>query len=161
MTVKQLRRILAKLPDDTSVCRTSGEDGCELLGEARYCPQFGILYLEPYWMRSRTSNINMDQSARSKGSPKLDKFTLHQIHKYAEEGKRIVDAKQDGKMHHIKIIASMWDEFLFGGRLKHHEWLSLVVDDTREGGGKLGVGSQCVICEFDWESIQIQKGEEE
>ena len=160
MTAKELRKILAKLPDDTIVCKTDGENGCMNLDTARYCPQYSILYLEPYWSRSRTSNIDLTLPRRTGNSrrlPKLDKCTLYLIHKAAEEGKRIIDAKHDGKIHHVQIIISMWDEYIFGITKKHHEWLSLVVDDRREGGGKLGVGTQCVVCEFDWESLTLAK----
>jgi len=156
MTVKQLRKILAKLPDDTLVCKTDGEQGCSNLDTVRYCPQFDILYLEPYWSRSATSNIDMNCSIRR---PRLDKPTLTQIRNYAEEGKRIVDEKHDGKPHQIRIILSIWDEYLFGSKIKHFEWLSLLVDDVREGGDKLGVGLQCVVCEFEWESLLMQKKE--
>ncbi|MBO7685715.1 MAG: hypothetical protein J6V72_04990 [Kiritimatiellae bacterium] len=159
MTAKQLRKILAKLPDDTIVCKTDGENGCANLDTVRYCPQFNILYLEPYWSRSATSNIDMNYSiSRPSSRPRLDKFTLAQIRNYAEKGKRIVDEKHDGKTHQIRIILSIWDEYLFGSKLRHSEWLSLVVDDTREWGGKLGVGRQCVVCEFEWESLPMQEG---
>ena len=155
MTVKHLRKILAKLPDDTLICKTDGENGCSNLDAVRYCPQFNILYIEPYWSRSATSNIDMNYSV---GRPRLDKFTLSQIRNYAEKGKRIVDEKHDGKPHHIRIILSIWDEYLFGSKLRHSEWLSLLVDDVREAGGKLGVGRQCVVCEFKWESLPMQEG---
>ena len=160
MTVKELRKILAKLPDDTLVCKTDGEDGCMNLDTARYCPQYDILYLEPYWIRSRTSNIDMNLPCRTGNSrrlPKLDKLTLHLIRRYAKQGKQVVDAKHDGKTHHVQIIISMCDEYILGITKKHYEWVSLVVDDTREAGGKLGVGTQCVVCEFDWESLPEQK----
>ena len=155
MTVKQLRKILAKLPDDTLVCKTDGEHGCSNLDTVRYCPQFNILYIEPYWSRSATSNIDMNYSV---GRPRLAKFALAQIRDYAEKGKRIVDEKHDGKPHQIRIILSIWDEYLFGSKLWHSEWLSLLVDDVREAGGKLGVGRQCVVCEFEWESLPMQEG---
>lgn len=159
MTTKELRKILAKLPDDTLVCKTDGENGCMNLDTVRYCPQYNILYLEPFWSRSLTSNIDMNPPRRmgnARRLPKLDKYVLYSIHKYACEGKRIVDAKHDGKMHHVQIIISMWDEYFFCTK-KHHEWVSMIVDDTREAGGKLGVGTQCVVCEFDWESFHEQK----
>ena len=157
MTVKHLRRILAKIPDDTLICKTDGESGCENLDTVRYCPQFNILYLEPFWIRSATSNIDMNPSSSSRDRPKLDKFTLAQIRNYAEKGKRIVDDKHDGKMHQIRIILSIWDGYLFESKLRHSQWLSLIVDDTWECGGKLGVGRLCVVCEFEWESLPMQE----
>lgn len=158
MTAKQLRKILAKLPDDTLVCKTDGEHGCSNLDTVRYCPQFDILYLEPYWSRSATSNIDMNPLSSSRDRLKLDKFTLAQIRNYAEKGKRIVDEKHDGKTHRVRIILSTWDEYLFGKKLRRDQWLSLIVDDVREAGGKLGVGRQCVVCEFEWKSLPIQEG---
>ena len=153
MTVKALKKILSKLPDDVCICRTVGENGCENLDSAQYCPQYNILYLEPMWLRGdRTSHINMVQSARQNGV-KYDKFMLKRIRDYAEDGKKIVDEKHDGKVHRIQVIFSKRDEYLFGTKLRSHGWLSLVVDNIREGGGKLGVGVQTVVCDFEWESM--------
>jgi len=156
VTVKQLRKILAKLPDDTLVCKTDGEQGCSNLDTVRYCPQFSILYIEPYWTRENTSNIDMNHSSRS--DLKLDRFWLNCIYGFAKKGKRIVDEKHDGKTHRVRIILSTWDEYLFGKKLRRDQWLSLLVDDVREAGGKLGVGRQCVVCEFEWESLPMQEG---
>lgn len=156
MTAKQLRKILAKLPDDTYICKTDGEHGCSNLDTVRYCPQFNILYIEPCWTRENTSNIDMNHSSRS--DLKLDRFWLNCIHNFAQKGKRIVDEKHDGKTHRVRIILSTWDEYLFGKKLRRDQWLSLLVDDVREGGGKLGVGRQCVVCEFEWESLPMQEG---
>lgn len=39
--------------------------------------------------------------------------------------------------------------------MSHHErWLSLVVDDTREAGVKLGFGNQLYLAEFRWPPIE-------
>ena len=154
MTVKDLRKILSRLPDDTYVCQTSGENGCINLESAKYCPQYSILYLEQMWLRGdRTSHIDMVRSARQSGV-KYDKFMLKRIRDYAEEGKKIVDEKHDGKKHRVQVILSKWDEYLFGTKMQSRGWLSLVVDDRREDGGKLGVGVQTVVCDFEWESFK-------
>ena len=52
-----------------------------------------------------------------------------------------------------QIILSQWDDYILGITKQRHEWLSLVVDDTRERGGKLGVGKQTVLLSFEWESL--------
>ena len=68
----------------------------------------------------------------------------HRVHK---KGEKIIVSLNDNKVHTIKIIFSRWDEYLFGRKLRRHEWMTLVVDDMREDGGKLGVGEQWTVCE--------------
>jgi len=59
MYAKDLIEILKKLPEDTIICKTSGEDGCAGLNSAKYFPQYNILYLEPYWGRNSKGYIDM------------------------------------------------------------------------------------------------------
>ena len=152
MTAKELKKILNKIPDDTIICRPIGEEGCDDLDTVRYCPQYNILYISTHWDREeRNKSLKMNPH-----EPRLDKFMLRQIRDFARTGKKIVDEKHDGKMHTIQIILSQWDEYILGIIKKHHEWLSLVVDDTRERGGKLGVGKQTVLLSFEWESLVVE-----
>lgn len=152
MTAKELKKILNKIPDDTIICSPIGEEGCVNLDTVRYCPQYNIMYLCEYWNREDNGkSLNMNPQI-----PRVDKFLLHQIRDFAETGKKIVDEKHDGKMHTIQIIHSQWDEYILGITTRHHEWLSLVVDDTRERGGKLGVGKQTVLLSFEWESLVFE-----
>ena len=45
MYADDLIEILRKLPPDTIICKTSGEEGSEGLNSAKYFPQYNILFL--------------------------------------------------------------------------------------------------------------------
>ena len=61
------------------------------------------------------------------------------------DGINLATAKADGKNHLVEVRLSDWDEYLFGHKIRKHQWLSGIVDDTREFGGKLGLGKQTVL----------------
>lgn len=52
------------------------------------------------------------------------------------KGVEIATNKADGAVHHVEVTCSQWER---------SKWLSLIVDDMREDGGKLGVGSQSSV----------------
>lgn len=153
MYAKDLIEILQKLPEDTIICRTSGEEGCEDLNSAKYFPQYNILYLEPFWARKARGFIDMANggavfSGGYAGSPhcSFSKDELRTIRDLAREGKKIVDAKKDGKMHRIQVVwtfavcEDMCNDF------------ALKVDGEYKGGER-GEGVKSVICDFEWESL--------
>ena len=78
------------------------------------------------------------------------------LEKYLAHGKQIAEEKhaKDGKSHVVSVIFSEWKDYFFGHKIHHERWLSLVVDDTREAGGKLGVGNQLYLAEFRWPPIE-------
>ena len=65
------------------------------------------------------------------------------------KGIGIAQGKNDGKSHRVKVIFSE-----YSGEFKMRA-LSLVVDDRREYGEKLGVGTQTVL--FDMEIFAPSK----
>lgn len=89
-------------------------------------------------------------------SAKLRKDEKVRLEKYIAQGKQIAEDKyaKDGKSHVVSVIFSEWKDYFFGHKIHHERWLSLVVDDTREAGGKLGVGNQLFLAEFRWPPIE-------
>ena len=89
-------------------------------------------------------------------SAKLRKDEKVRLEKYIAQGKQIAEEKheKDGKSHVVSVIFSEWKDYFFGHKIHHERWLSLVVDDTREAGGKLGVGNQLFLAEFRWPPIE-------
>ena len=87
---------------------------------------------------------------------KLRKDEKVRLEKYIAQGKQIAEEKhaKDGKSHVVSVIFSEWKDYFFGHKIHHERWLSLVVDDTREAGGKLGVGNQLYLAEFRWPPIE-------
>ena len=150
MFAKDLIEILKKLPEDTIICKTSGEDGSEGLESAKYFPQFNILYLEPYWGRKSKGYIDMangdavffGENARCP----YTKAELRTIRDLAREGKIIVDGKADGKMHRIQVVQTfavcedMCNDFA-------------IKVDGEYAGGQRGEGEKAVVCDFEWESL--------
>lgn len=146
-----LIEILRKLPPDTIICKTSGEDGCEGLESAKYFPQFNILYLEPYWARESRGFIDMADGdsvffGKESRCP-YSKEELLQIRDLAKKGKEIVDAKKDGRMHSIQVIFTKREDFQTPGKC-----FSLVVDGEWLGGC-IAPMDGTVVCDFEWESI--------
>ncbi len=149
MDAKSLIAILEKLPEDTNVCKTSGEDGCEGLESAKYFPQYNILYLEPYWGRKSKGYIDMGnrdcillgQESRCPYS----KEELREVRDLAKKGKEIVDAKNDGRMHRIKVMKT-------DGVLMDCNHFALNVDGQWICGHK-GKGEPVAVCDFEWESL--------
>ena len=151
MNAKDLIEILSKLPEDTIICKTSGESGCEGLNSAKYFPQYNILYLEPYWARESRGFIDMaDGDAVFFGQESrcpYSKEELKTIRDLAREGKRIVDGKADYRNHRIQVVQTfavcedMCNDF------------ALKVDGEYAGGQR-GEGVKAVVCDFEWESIK-------
>ena len=67
--------------------------------------------------------------------------------KWISEGKSIAERKhkEDGKQHRVMLIESHWNGY---------NWPSLVVDDRREMGGKLGLGKQYHLADFMWPEVE-------
>lgn len=156
MYAKDLIEILQKLPEDTIICRTSGEEGCEDLNSAKYFPQYNILYLEPFWVRKSRGFIDMaDGDAMffgdHAGSPhcSFSEDNLRTIRDLAREGKKFVNELEDGKMHRIQVVwtfavcEDMCNDFA-------------VKVDGKYIGGQRGEGVKSVICDFEWESLIIE-----
>lgn len=151
MYAKDLIDILKKLPEDTIICKTTGEEGSSVLNSAKYFPQYDLLFLEPWWKRERRDYIDMangdcmffGQESRCPYS----KEELKTIRDLAREGKRIVDGKADEKMHRIQVVQTfavcedMCNDF------------ALKVDGEYAGGQK-GEGVKAVVCDFEWESLK-------
>lgn len=148
MYAEDLIEILKKLPPGTIVCKTSGEDGCEELGSAKYVPQNDILYLDPYWMRQSKGYIDMGRGYKVPGRFKGEDFSneeLQQIRDLAERGKEIVDAKKDGKMHRIQVE----------GFEKPHRDFTLWVDEKYiEGAECSPARARCFYVDFEWKSLK-------
>ena len=153
MYAKDLIEILLKLPEDTIICRTSGEDGCEDLNSAKYFPQYNILYLDPFWARKSRGFIDMADGdlvffGGRAGSPHcpFSKDELRTIRDLARDGKEFVDKLKDGKMHRIQVVwtfavcEDMCNDFA-------------VKVDKEYIGGRRGEGVKSVICDFLWESL--------
>lgn len=151
MYAKDLIEILKKLPEDTIICKTSGESGCDGLESAKYFPQFNILYLEPYWGRKSKGYIDMGNEdsvffGQESRCP-YSKDELWEIRDLAKKGKEIVDAKKDGRMHSIQVIFTKREDFQTPGKC-----FSLVVDGEWLGGC-IAPMDGTVVCDFEWESI--------
>lgn len=152
MYAEDLIKILQKLPPDTIICKTSGEDGCEGLESAKYFPQFNILYLEPYWGRTTKGFIDMGDGdemfyGQVSNCP-FSKEELREIRDLAKKGKKIVDAKKDGRMHSIQVIFTKREDFQTTGKC-----FSLVVDGEWLGGC-IAPMDGTVVCDFKWESLK-------
>ena len=160
MVAKDLIEILRKLPEDTWICRTIGEAGFEELDSAKYCPQYDILYLEPYWTRKSRGFIDMTNEdsmylGERDGSPfcPFSKDELRTIRDLARDGKEFVDKLEDGKIHRIQVVQTfavcedMCNDF------------ALKVD-KKYVGGRRGEGTKQVICDFEWESLIPEVNEE-
>ena len=152
MYADDLIEILRKLPPDTIICKTSGEDGCDGLESAKYFPQFNILYLEPYWGRKSKGYIDMGNKDSmffgQESCCPYSKEELWEIRNLAKEGKAIVDAKKDGKMHSIQVIFTKREDFQTTGKC-----FSLVVDGEWLGGC-IAPMDGTVVCDFEWESLK-------
>ena len=87
------------------------------------------------------------------------RFLDREAKRMEEEGRRLAMQKhqQDGKPHRVRVIESHWQEWLLGAMTRNCKWLSLCVDDVREDGGKLGVGTQKVRADF-WVPEQTVTG---
>lgn len=152
MFAKDLIEILKKLPEDTNICKTSGEDGCEGLNSAKYFPQYNILFLEPWWSRNRRGYIDMANGDAvffgENAQCPYSKEELWEIRNLAKEGKAIVDAKKDGRMHSIQVIFTKREDFQTPGKC-----FSLVVDGEWLGGC-IAPMDGTVVCDFEWESLK-------
>jgi hypothetical protein len=149
MYADDLIEILRKLPPDTIICKTSGEDRCDGLESAKYFPQFNILYLEPYWGRKSKGYIDMaDGDGMFFGQESrcpYSKVELATIRDLARDGKRIVDGKADGKMHRIQVVQT----FAVSEDMCNDFALKV---DGEYAGGQRGEGVKAVVCDFEWES---------
>ena len=149
MDAKSLIAILEKLPEDTNVCKTSGEDGCEGLESAKYFPQYNILYLDPYWERISKGYIDMGRGYKLPEILKGQDFSkeeLREIRDLAKKGKEIVDAKKDGKMHRIQVE----------GFEKPHRDFTLWVDEKYiEGAECSPARARCFYVDFEWEALKV------
>ena len=148
MYADDLIEILRKLPPDTNICKTSGEDGCEGLNSAKYFPQYNILYLEPYWGRKSKGYIDMGYRDSvffgQESCCPYSKEELWEIRNLAKKGKEIVDAKKDGKMHRIQVE----------GFEKPHRDFTLWVDEKYIEGAKCSPArARCFYVDFEWESL--------
>ena len=153
MQAKDLIEILKKLPEDTIICKTMGEEGCSDLNSAKYFPQYNILYLEPYWVRKSRGFIDMADGDAvffgDAGSPHcpFSKEELTTIRDLARKGKRIVDGMQDGKMHRIQVE----------GFEKPHRDFTLWVDEKYIEGAKCSPArARCFYVDFEWESLSTK-----
>lgn len=161
MYAEDLIKILQKLPEDTIICKTSGEDGCAGLESVKYFPQFNILYLEPYWGRTTKGFIDMaDGDSMFYGQETncpYSKEELQQIRDLALVGKKIVDAKKDGKMHRIQVVSHI-REILnpFGKVVRKRDFSTLV--DGEWVSGMNPENEKVVICDFEWESLKDTTG---
>ena len=152
MYADDLIEILRKLPPDTNICKTSGEDGCEGLNSAKYFPQYNILYLEPYWGRKSKGYIDMGYRDSvffgQESCCPYSKEELWEIRNLAKKGKEIVDAKKDGRMHSIQVIFTKREDSQTTGKC-----FSLVVDGEWLGGCTAPMDGT-VVCDFEWESLK-------
>lgn len=149
MTVRELKEILDVLPDSTSVCKTSGEDGCQSLDCVRYCPEYSILYLEPYYTDrfQKRDNLKLDDFSRlSKSDFRRNKETMNRIWRLAHDAKLIVDAKNDGKMHNIKVFVDRENPI----------WAQCACIDDKEWFGADCHNRLQTIIEFEWESLGLR-----
>lgn len=54
------------------------------------------------------------------------------------DGIKIAQKKADGKPHTVRVYLTIWQKY---------SWHTLVVDDRREAGNKLGVGTAHIVHE--------------
>ena len=152
MYARDLIKILQQLPEDTNVCKSSGERGCAGLESAKYFPQFNILYLEPFWARQTKGYIDMANGDSvffgSDSRCPYSKEELQRIRDLARKGKKIVDAKKDGKMHRIQVLKT----FSAFGNCND---IALKVDGEFRAGLN-GATVESVVCDFEWESLITQ-----
>lgn len=141
MKAKELRKYLAKVPDDADVCIGPGDNTIPMYDVKNN----NVFTFGEDW---HLDGAHVDLCQSKKECPFLDKFYLEKAHRLVTQGKKIVHEKRDGKKHTICVVFSRWDEYLFAAKLKRHEWLTLCVDDVREEGMKLEVGRQWKVCEF-------------
>lgn len=141
MTAKELRKCLAKVPDDADICIGPGDNTIPMYDVKNN----NVFTFGGDWHLNGTY-VDIRKSKRD--CPYLDKFYLEMAHRLVVHGKKIVSKKGDGKKHTICVVFSRWDEYLFAAKLRRHEWLTLCVDNVREEGMKLGVGRQWKVCEF-------------
>ena len=152
LTVKELRRAIRDLPEDAIVflCTEKTKFGVTF-DEIRFSLKENNLYLGAHAFQECSSALDM---LNIRNQRMLDKHGFKDARDMVRDAKRLVESKQDGKKHRIQIILSEWAEYLCGQLLHRNRWLSAVVDDMREFGGKLGVGSQTKLCDFEMESPQ-------
>lgn len=156
MFAKDLIEILKKLPEDTIICKTLGEDCCADLNSAKYFPQYNILYLTQFWDRRSRGFIDMADGdavffGGHEGSPHcpFSKEELTTIRDLARKGKIMVNEKADGKMHRIQVVwtFAVCEDMCNGFALKV---------DGEYAGGQRGEGIKQVICDFEWESLSAE-----
>ena len=151
MYANDLIEILRKLPPETIICKTSGEEGCADLNSVKYLPQFNVLYLDPFWERRTNGYIDMaDGDSMFFGGESrcpYSKEELLEIRDLANKGKEIVYAKKDGRMHSIQVIFTKREDFQTSGKC-----FSLVVDGEWLGGC-IAPMDGTVVCDFKWESL--------
>ena len=148
MFAKDLIEILSKLPEDTIICKTSGEEGCAGLNSAKYFPQYNILFLEPWWTRNSRGYIDMANGDAvffgENAKCPYSKEELRELRDLARKGKKYVDNLKDGKMHRIQVE----------GFAKPHRDFTLWVDEKYiEGAECSPARSRCFYVDFEWESI--------
>ena len=152
LTVKELRRAIRDLPEDAIVflCADNADLG-KTFDTVRYSPRENDLYLGENPDFSRSEGLDMHDTRIQR---LFDKWRFRELRDMLRKAKSLVESKQDGKKHRIQVILSEWREYFYGTLLHKAKWLSCVVDDMREFGGKLGVGSQTKLCDFEMESPQ-------
>ena len=145
MRAKDLIKVLQKLPPDTIVCKTDEEYEFVDLGSASYYPSRGFLCLEPWLDRKGKDFLLVDEWLGRKGCKKFTKPELRTIRNLAEKGKKIVEAKHDGKMHRIKVL--MTEE-----SAKRRFTLRV---GRKIADGLLEAPTATVVCCFKWESFAV------
>ena len=140
MTVKELKAILDKLPDDTSVCKADGESGCSDLKEARYYPEYSILYLEPHWERSFKKRDHFNMRSLPNFGEDSAEDALSDVWSLAHSAKLLVDAKNDKKMHRIQILQD----------IDNPRRRMAVIDEKERFGSEVRYAKH--LLEFEWES---------
>lgn len=148
MTVAKLKQILDVLPGHTSICQTSGDSGCQSLDCVRYCPEYSILYLEPYYTDrfQKRDNLKLDDfSSLSKSDFRRNKETIIRIWRLAHEAKLIVDAKNDGKMHNIKVFVDRENILAQCACIDNKEWFGADCHNRLQ-----------TVIEFEWESLGLK-----
>lgn len=154
MTVKDLKAILSLLPDDTSICATDGGSGCSNLESARYCPQWSILYLEPWWTgENKSSTINMNPSGLSPAGVNTSQTALFEINRLAKESKRLIDEMKDGKNHRVQIYVSEGKDKRYQGFVHDGTGFFAIIDGNSRVGRDTG-GTTNSVCEFKWKSLK-------
>lgn len=143
MTVRELKAILDKLPDDTSVCKADGETGCSDLKEARYYPEYSILFLEPHWERSSKKRDHFNMHSLPNFGEDTAEGALSDIWSLAHSAKLLIDAKNDKKMHKVKIFQD-----------KENPLRRMAVIDGKERFGRFAYGENLLL-EFEWESMGL------